>query len=171
MTVLVYDDDILVASSRLDLIQELKTFLDNTFKIKDLGALGYFLGIEASSTADGPNFCQRKYALEILEEAGFLGCKPTNTPMVHNLKLTHDGTPLADASCYRRLVGKLLYLTPTRPDISYSIQQLSQFVDNPTDQHLTVAHCVLRYIKKSPGQGLFYHANTNLQLKVFSDSD
>ncbi|XP_019156836.1 PREDICTED: uncharacterized protein LOC109153398 [Ipomoea nil] len=140
MALLVYVDDILITSARKDLIQELKTFLDKTFKIKDLGALGYFLGIEAKRTEKGLNLCQRKYALEILEEAGFLGCKPASTPMAQNLKLSRDDKQLADSSSYRRLVGKLLYLTATRPDISYAIQQLSQFVDNPKDQHLTTAH-------------------------------
>nr|GMC80055.1 uncharacterized protein LOC109157051 [Ipomoea batatas] len=117
IALLVYVDDILVASANMNLITELKSFLDKTFKIKDLGTL---------------------------EGAGFLGCKLASTPMVHNLKLTHDGTPLIDATEYRRLVGQLLYLTATRPGISYAIQQLSQFVDALTDQHLSAALRVLR---------------------------
>ncbi|XP_019179187.1 PREDICTED: uncharacterized protein LOC109174404 [Ipomoea nil] len=167
----VYVDDILVASANMELITELKMFLDNTFKIKNRGPLGYFLGIEEKSSTDDLNICQRKYVLEILEETGFLGCKPASTPMAQNLKLNHDGTLPDDHTSYRRLVGKLLYLTTTRLDIAYVIQQLSQFVDAPTNHHLTAAHRVLRYIKQSPGQGLFYPVSTNLHLKVFSNLD
>ncbi|XP_031131940.1 uncharacterized protein LOC116033327 [Ipomoea triloba] len=146
--------------------------MDSTFKIKDLGNLSYFLGIEAQYSTKGLNICQRKYALEILSETGFLECKPARTPMAPGSKLAHgEGLPVDDPSSYRRLVGRLLYLTATRPDIAYAVQQLSQFVDAPTDHHLSAAHRVLRYIKSSPGQGLFYPCKTDLHLKVFSDSD
>ncbi|XP_019161393.1 PREDICTED: uncharacterized protein LOC109158028 [Ipomoea nil] len=126
VALLVYVDDIIIASANISTINSVKQFLDNKFKIKDLGPLGYFLGIEACRTSDGLNLCQRKYALDILEDAGFLECKPANTPMAQGLKLSHDdGIPLTDPSCYRRLVGRMLYLTTTRPDIAYSVQQLS----------------------------------------------
>ncbi|XP_031106315.1 uncharacterized protein LOC116010963 [Ipomoea triloba] len=169
---LVYVDDILVASGRMALIQELKDLLNKAFKIKDLGALGYFLDIEASSSKDGMNICQRKYALDILNDAGFLDCKPIRTPMVPGSLLSpKDGTVLSDPSSYRRLIGRLLYLTATRPDITYVVHHLSQFVSAPTDKHMIAAHRVLRYIKGSPGQGLFYLAEASLNLKAFSDSD
>ncbi|XP_019150409.1 PREDICTED: uncharacterized protein LOC109147234 [Ipomoea nil] len=158
IAILVYVDDILVASASLNLITDLKQFLDTTFRIKDLGPLGYFLGIETHQGKDGLSLCQRKYALEILEEAGFLESKSASTPMIPGLKLIHGE-------------GRLLYLTATRPDIAYATQQLSQFVDSPTDIHLTAAHQVLRYIKASPGQGLFYPSQTELHLRAFSDSD
>ena len=75
--------------------------------------------------------------------------------MAHNLKLSSDsGTPLDDSSMYRTLVGRLPYLTNTRPDLSFAVQQLSQFVQQPTDIHLRALHRVLRYLKGSPGRGL-----------------
>ncbi|XP_019173301.1 PREDICTED: uncharacterized protein LOC109168901 [Ipomoea nil] len=115
---------------------------------------------------------QRKYALELLEETDFLFCKPAKTPMVTSIKLSKNtGERLEDTTQYRRLIGKLLYLTITRPDICYGTQQLSQFLDCPTNEHMQAAHRVLRYIKASPGQGLFFSANTSLQLKGFTDSD
>ncbi|XP_019166976.1 PREDICTED: uncharacterized protein LOC109162748 [Ipomoea nil] len=114
----------------------------------------------------------RKYTLEILKNNGFLEAKPTKTPAVTRQKLnSQEGVPLTDPEVYRKLVGKLLYLTNTRPDISHSVQHLSQFVDKPTNIHLTAAHRVLRYLKGSPGKGLFYPSNTNLKLQGFSDSD
>ncbi|XP_031127558.1 uncharacterized protein LOC116029651 [Ipomoea triloba] len=172
IAILIYVDDILVGSPNLHQIQILKAFLDDTFKIKDLGSLGFFLGIEAHVGDSGLNLCQRKYALDILNESGFINCKPVNTPMVPGHQLSKEGgTALADISSYKRLIGRLLYLTATRPDIAYAVQQLSQFVDTPTDEHLTAAHRVLLYIKKAPGQGLFYPKNGALQLNAFSDSD
>nr|GMD43966.1 putative RNA-directed DNA polymerase [Ipomoea batatas] len=127
VALLVYVDDILVASGRVALIQELKDLLNKAFKIKDLGVLGYFLGIEASSYEDGLNICQRKYALDILNDAGFLDCKLVRTPMVPGSLLSpKDGTVLSDPSGYRRLIGRLLYLTTTRPDITYVVHHLAE---------------------------------------------
>jgi hypothetical protein len=80
-------------------------------------------------------------------------------------------TLLLDPSVYRRLVGRLLYLTVTKPEISYSVQKLSQFMSKPTTLHLTAAHRVIRYIKGTPGQGLFFPYSNDFQLKGFSDSD
>ncbi|XP_019171189.1 PREDICTED: uncharacterized protein LOC109166753 [Ipomoea nil] len=163
IVILVYVDDILITSSSLTLIQDLKSFLDSEFKIKDLGSLGYFLGIEAHMNTSGLNICQRKYALDILEEPGFLNCKPVATPMVPGQRLTKEnGSSLSDAAPYRRLVGRLLYLMATRPDLTYATQQLSQFVDSPTSEHMSAAHRVLCYIKGAPGQGLLYPANSSI---------
>ncbi|XP_019158040.1 PREDICTED: uncharacterized protein LOC109154767 [Ipomoea nil] len=121
IVVLVYVDDILVASPDINLIRELKHYLDDAFKIKDLGELGYFLGIEARRDETGLNLCQMKYALDILAEAGFLECKPASTPMVPGQLLSpKDGELLSDFCSFRRLVGQLLYLTSTRPDIAYA---------------------------------------------------
>jgi hypothetical protein len=101
-----------------------------------------------------------------------LGSKPVVTPMEQNLKLSQsDGDALSDPSQYRRLVGRLLYLTVTRPDINYSVQKLSQFMAKPTTTHLAVAYRVLKYIKGTSGQGLFFPSNIDLHLKSFSDSN
>ncbi|XP_019171451.1 PREDICTED: uncharacterized protein LOC109167009 [Ipomoea nil] len=172
IALIVYVDDILVASSKIALIQQIKHLLNAAFKIKDLGVLGYFLGMEAKLSNEGLNLCQRKYALDIFSDACLLECKPVHTTMVPGAHLLRgDGVPLEDPASYRRLVGRLLYLTATSPDITYDVHQLSQFVSTPTDKHMAAAHRVLRYIKGSPGQGLFYPANTTLTLKAFSDSD
>ncbi|XP_019155737.1 PREDICTED: uncharacterized protein LOC109152493 [Ipomoea nil] len=172
LALLIYVDDILVAGTSPSQIQSLKQMLDDAFKIKDLGTLNYFLGIEALRTPSGLHLCQRKYILDILAENGFLDSKPSNTPCVTGQKLTnYEGNLLAKPEVYRKLVGKLLYLTHTRPDISYSVQQLSQFVDKPRDSHLTAAHRVLRYLKRSPGKGLFFPSTSQIKLQGFSDSD
>jgi hypothetical protein len=112
------------------------------------------------------------HALDILEDAGLLPAKPVTFPMETNLKLSRTtGDPLAVPTSYRRLVGRLLYLTITRLDISYSVQILSQFMANPRQPHFDAAVRVLRYIKAAPAQGLFFPTSSTPHLKAFCDSD
>ncbi|KAF5475504.1 hypothetical protein F2P56_007304 [Juglans regia] len=169
---LVYVDDIIVGNNNLVTITNVKEFLHSQFKIKDLGVLKFFLGIEVARTAAGIHMCQRKYTLEILEDAGLLGCKPACTPIESNHKLAHSSIDmLTDVTSYRRLIGRLIYLTISRPDITYVLSVLSQFMDKPAQIHLHHAHRVLRYLKGSIGQGLFFSASSSLHLKAYSDSD
>ncbi|XP_040996133.1 uncharacterized mitochondrial protein AtMg00810-like [Juglans microcarpa x Juglans regia] len=172
MALIVYVDDVLLASNSLQDIDLLKKFLDDQFTIKDLGPLKYFLGLEVARSHTGISLCQRKYALDILQDTGLIGSKPAAFPMESNLKLTiDDSEPYEDPSAYRKLVGRLLYLTITRPDLAYSVQVLSQFLAKPTVNHHKAAVRVLRYLKATPGQGLFFPSTSELQLKAFSDSD
>ncbi|CAN1146609.1 Retrovirus-related Pol polyprotein from transposon TNT 1-94 [Linum perenne] len=172
VVLLVYVDDILLAGNDLTVIEGVKQKLHKHFKIKDLGILKYFLGLEIARTKSGIFMTQRKYCLELIEEAGFLDAKPTVIPADYKLKLALDGgIPLQDATEYQQIIGRLHYLTITRPDICYAVQQLSQFQANPTDLHLQAAHKVVRYLKGSPGQGLLFSSSSSLQLSGYSDSD
>ncbi|XP_035548665.1 uncharacterized mitochondrial protein AtMg00810-like [Juglans regia] len=172
VALLVYVDDILVASNDLTIVNDLKALMHSKFQIKDLGPLRYFLGIEIARSSKGIHFCQKKYTLDILADSGTLGSKHTKVPMEQNLKLTKStGTPLSDPSVYRRLVGHLLYLTISRPDICFSVQTLSQYMANPTDTHLLTAHKVLKYLKGTPGQGLLLPRSSSFQLEAYCDSD
>ncbi|GJR55946.1 uncharacterized mitochondrial protein-like protein [Tanacetum coccineum] len=128
--------------------------LNDEFSIKDLGPLKYFLGIEVAKTRDGLVLSQRKYTLDILEDSGKLGCKPSAFPIEEGLKLDKgESESRVDASQYRRLIGRLLYLQSTRPDITYTVNILSQFVADPRNNHLEAANRVLGYLKATSGQG------------------
>ncbi|XP_057975461.1 uncharacterized mitochondrial protein AtMg00810-like [Malania oleifera] len=173
IALLIYVDDVIIASDSIDHINEVKKFLHDSFTIKDLVELKYILGLEIARSAKGIAISRRKYALDILQDSGFSGCKPANFPMDSTLKLsTADLSPsLADPASFRRLIGRFLYLTITRPDIAFSVQALSQFMANPSTLHLRAAERVLRYIKSTPGQGIFMSANSSLHLKAYSDSN
>ncbi|KAJ8765618.1 hypothetical protein K2173_014740 [Erythroxylum novogranatense] len=179
---LIYVDDLLITGNDNGLIDELKGILHQNFKMKDLGNLRYFLGIEISRSNEGIVLNQRKYALELIQDLGLSGAKPAFTPLEQNLKLTtadfddslqlkFDDEILTDAAVYQRLIEKLLYLTHTRPDITYSVQHLSQFMQKPKKSHYDAALRVVRYVKKNPGQGILLSSSGNPRLIAYCDSD
>ncbi|KAI3516445.1 hypothetical protein L1887_15360 [Cichorium endivia] len=169
---LIYVDDVIILGNDLQKIQATKVSLDAEFSIKDLGPLKFFLGIEVARTRDGMVLSQRKYTLDILEDAGMLGCRPATFPMEQNLKLDkREEEEVVDATQYRRLVGRLLYLQATRPDITYAVNVLSQFVSQPRVSHLEAANRVLRYLKATPGQGILLSNTGETSLTAYCDSD
>ncbi|CAH9089473.1 unnamed protein product [Cuscuta europaea] len=170
--ILLYLDDLILAGNDMNEINAIKSFLHQKFTIKDLGKLKYILGIEIARSKTGIILNQRKYTLDILSDFGYLSSKPFSTPMDTKLKLSkHNGTVLNDPKTYRTLIGRLLYLTVTRPDIAYSVQTLSQFLSSPTNIHMAAAHRVLRYLKSSPGKGLIYSSNSSFNIQAYTDSD
>jgi hypothetical protein len=129
---LLYVDDMIITGDDITGIQELKQFLSQHFEMKDLGPLNYFLGLEISSSSDGYYLTRAKYISDLLSRANLTDSKIVDTPTELNTRLTpHDGEPLRDFTLYRHLVGSLVYLTVTRPDISYAVHQVSQFMAAP----------------------------------------
>ncbi|CAO2835584.1 unnamed protein product [Amaranthus hypochondriacus] len=140
--------------------------------MKDLGALKYFLGIEVARNPEGIYLCQRKYVLDIIAESSNLGAKPATFPMEQNHRLARSTSLLLqDIEQYRRLVGRLIYLAFTRPDLAYSVHILSQFLNAPRQDHWDAAIRVVRYLKGCPGQGILLRSDCDLSLSGWCDSD
>ena len=115
---------------------------------------------------------QRKYTLDILADTGMLDCKPVDTPMDPNVKLVpSQGEPLRNPGRYRRLVSKLNYLAITRPDISFPVCVVSQFLQSPYDSHWDVAVRILHYVLGTPCQGVLYENRYHTQIVGYSDTD
>ncbi|XP_041017970.1 uncharacterized mitochondrial protein AtMg00810-like [Juglans microcarpa x Juglans regia] len=172
IALLVYVDGILIASNDSHVVDDLKLLLDTKFKLKDMGQLRYFLGLVVTRSPKGISLCQHKYALEILQDAGFLGAKPAAFPMEQNLKLSKDsGILLAGPTIFRRLIGRLLYPTITRPDLTFYVHWLKQYMDKPREPHLQAAYHILQYVKSTPRHGLFFPADSSFQIKAFTNSN
>ncbi|CAA7040888.1 unnamed protein product [Microthlaspi erraticum] len=170
--VLVYVDDLIISGNTLDHITGFKEYLSTCFHMKDLGILKYFLGIEVSRSSKGIYLSQRKYILDLVSEAGLLGAKPCSFPMDQNHGLALAvGEEIDDPTRYRRLVGRLIYLHVTRPELAYSVHILSQFMQSPKQAHWDAALRVVRYLKGCPGQGILLKSGMSLTLTAWCDAD
>jgi hypothetical protein len=142
--------------------------------MKDLGMMHYFLGLEVWQRTDEIFLSQGKYTIEILKKFGMLNCKPMATPMVTNLKklsVSSSDSDEIDPTLYRQLIGSLMYLVNTRPDIFYAVSALSQFMSQPRQTHWIVVKHVLRYLRGTIGHGLRYTSSIDMRLQGYTDSD
>ncbi|RVW72252.1 Retrovirus-related Pol polyprotein from transposon RE1 [Vitis vinifera] len=169
---IVYVDDIILSGNDMEELQKLKKYLSEEFEVKDLGNLKYFLGMEVARSRKGMVVSQRKYILDLLKETSMLGCKPIDTPMDSQKKLgiEKESTPV-DRGRYQRLVGRLIYLSHTRPDIGFVVSAVSQFMHSPTEEHMEAVYRILRYLKMTRGKGLFFRKTENRDTEVYSDVD
>ncbi|KAL6336783.1 hypothetical protein AAG906_036097 [Vitis piasezkii] len=167
---LVYVDDLLVTGNCSQSIRKFVDALAHHFSLKDLGPLSYFLGVEAISTSDGMFLSQHKYVRDLLAKFHLEGIKDSSTPMSSTGHLTlNDGSPLANATQFRSLVGGLQYLQFTRPDIAFAVNKLAQFMHAPTQTHWTTAKRLLRYLKHTIHLGLTFRRKQHLHLQAYSD--
>ncbi|GJY26537.1 ribonuclease H-like domain-containing protein [Tanacetum coccineum] len=134
------------------------------FAMTDLGSLNYFLGISAQRSATGLFLSQSKFAEEILERAHMQNCNPCRTPVDTESKLGSDGDPVSDPTLYRSLAGALQYLTFTRPDLSYAVQQVCLYMHDPRDPHFTALKRILRYVRGTLDYGMQLHVSSTTQL-------
>jgi Reverse transcriptase (RNA-dependent DNA polymerase) len=169
---IIYIDDMIITGNDQEEIKQLEERLSNEFEMKDLDGLKYFLRIEVVRSKEDISISQRKYVLDLLSETGMLDCKPVDTPFVQNLKLGMfpDQVP-ANKEQYQRLVGKLIYLFHTKPDIAYAVSSVSQFMHAPSEQHMEAVFRILRYLKGAPGRGIYFKNNGHLRVEGYTDSD
>ena len=166
-----YVDDIVITESDNKGILSLKSFLHSQFHTKNLRILKYFFGIKVMRSKQGIMLSQRKYVLDMLSETRKLGSKPYSTPMAPNVELTKEGELLEDLERYRRLVGKLNYLTRTRPDIAYSVSVLSPYMSSHTVNYWAVVEHILCYLKEAPRRRILYKKQGHTKIECFSEID
>ncbi|KAL9249579.1 Retrovirus-related Pol polyprotein from transposon RE1-like protein [Drosera capensis] len=162
---LLYIDDMIITGDNIYGIQKVKEFLSAQFEMKDLGMVSYFLGVEVSKSSTGYYLSQTKYTSDLISCAGITDAKTVNTPLETNVKLRPtDGQLLKDPTRYRQLVGSLIYLTLTRPDISYAVHLVSQFMTSPRSTHFAAVLRILRYVKGIIFHGLHFSFSSTLEL-------
>nr|KYP44790.1 hypothetical protein KK1_033709 [Cajanus cajan] len=171
--ILIYVDDIIITSNSSVAIQNLVHTLHQSFPLKDMGKLHYFLGIEVNyDNVGGIHLSQTRYLIDILYKLNMSNAKSIKTPMVPSSKLINDGTAICqDPSLYRSIIGALQYLTITRPGIAYTINKLSQLMHRPLKVHWKATKRLLRYLKGTSQHGLHYKKSTDIDIFSYCDSD
>ncbi|GJZ70308.1 ribonuclease H-like domain-containing protein [Tanacetum coccineum] len=168
---LIYVDDIVPTASSEGLLQRILSSLHQEFAMTDLGSLNYFLGISVTRDSSGLFLSQKKYVVEILEKAHMVNCNPSRTPVDTESKLGVDGDPVSDPTLYRSLAGSLQYLTFTRPDLSYAVQQVCLHMHDPRKPHLSTLKRILRYVQGTLHYGLQLFSSSTTDLVAYSNAD
>ena len=165
-----YVDDLVITGNDSAFVSFIIAQLSNRFSVKDMGQLHFFLGMEVIPTTTGLFLSQHKYIRDLLTKLNMHGAKAVVTPLSTTtvLKLL-DGTSSVDSTEYRSIIGALQYLSLTRPDISFAVNKLSQFMHKPTATHLTAAKRLLRYLKHTIFHGI--HIRRDIVPKFITYSD
>ncbi|GJU80595.1 retrovirus-related pol polyprotein from transposon TNT 1-94, partial [Tanacetum coccineum] len=168
----IYVDDIIFGSTSQNLCDDFAKILNDEFEMSMMGELNFFLGLQIKQMEDGIFFNQSKYIKEMLKKFGLEDSKPTKTPMSTEIKLTKDDeADSVDSSKYRGMIGSLLYLTASRPDIMFSVCLCARFQENPKTTHLEAVKRIFRYIRGTSHLGLWYPKGTGIETVVYADSD
>jgi hypothetical protein len=153
----VYVDDLVITDAKDAEVAAFKEVMKTTFQMSDLGHLSFYLGIEVHQGDSGITLCQTAYTKRIVELAGLTDCNPALTPMEERLKLSRDSTTEeVEATQYRRIVGSLRYLVHTRPDLAYSVDYVSRFLQRPTTEHEHAVKRIIRYVPGTLDHCLYY---------------
>ncbi|GJV18204.1 retrovirus-related pol polyprotein from transposon TNT 1-94 [Tanacetum coccineum] len=168
----IYVDDITFGSTSQNLCDDFAKIMHDEFKMSMMGELNFFLGLQIKQMEDEIFFNQSKYIKEMLKKFGLEDSKPTKTPMSTEIKLTKDDeADSVDSSKYRGMIGSLLYLTASRPDIMFSVCLCARFQENPKTTHLEAVKRIFRYIRGTSHLGLWYPKGTRIETVVYADSD
>jgi hypothetical protein len=168
----IYVDDIIFGATLDSFAHEFSEEMKQEFEMNMIGELNYFLGLQVKQTAEGIFISQSKYAKDLVKRFGLDGKSRAQTPMTTNVKISSDlaGKPV-DTSLYRSMIGSLLYLTASRPDISFSVGVCVRFQANPKESHLTAVKRIIRYVNDTLLYGIWYSRKTNLVVAGYSDVD
>ncbi|GJY32812.1 retrovirus-related pol polyprotein from transposon TNT 1-94 [Tanacetum coccineum] len=168
----IYVDDIIFGSTCQDMCDEFAKIMHDEFEMSMMGKLNFFLGLQIKQMEDGIFFNQSKYIKEMLKKFGLEDSKPMKTPMSSDTKLTKDEEcESVDSTKYRGMIGSLLYLTASRPDIMFSVCLCARFQEAPKTSHLEAVKRIFRYIKGTTHLGLWYPKGTGIETVVYADSD
>ncbi|CAA7062104.1 unnamed protein product [Microthlaspi erraticum] len=172
LLVSVYVDDLIYTGDNVSMMEEFKKSMQREFDMTDLGKMRYFLGIEVLQTTRGIHISQGKYALEVLKRFNMEDCNAVYNPMVPGSKLDMDEEgERVDETFYKQIIGSLMYITTTRPDLQFSVSLLSRYMARPTQLHLQAVKRVLRYLRGTMDFGIWYKREGNGNLLVYIDSD
>ncbi|XP_038992978.1 uncharacterized protein LOC120116622, partial [Hibiscus syriacus] len=168
----IYVDDIIFGSTNDVLCQEFSKLMQSEFEMSMMGELSFFLGLQIKQRKDGIFIYQAKYVKDMLMKFGLENGKPHDTPMSSSTKLYLDeGGKCVDVKLYRSMIGSLLYLTASRPDIMFSVCLCARFQSCPKESHLLAVKRIFRYFKDTPSLGLWYPRDSSFNLHAFSDAD
>ncbi|GKC48940.1 retrovirus-related pol polyprotein from transposon TNT 1-94 [Tanacetum coccineum] len=172
LLVQIYVDDIIFAASTPELCDLFAKIMCSKFKMSMMGKISFFLGLQISQSPRGIFINQSKYALESLKKYGFESCDLVDTPMVEKSKLDEDKEGKAvDLSHYHGMIGTLLYLTASRPDLQFAICMCARYQARPTKKHLNAVKRIFRYLKGTIHRGLWYPKDSSFSLTAFADTD
>ncbi|KAL0414349.1 UNVERIFIED_CONTAM: Retrovirus-related Pol polyprotein from transposon RE1 [Sesamum radiatum] len=172
LIVSLYVDDLIYTGNNEKMIHDFKEDMMKTFEMSDLGLMHFFLGIEINQEKEGIFICQKKYTETLLKKFKMESCKTVTTPLVTGEKYKkEDGSEKVDGSIYRSLIGSLLYLTATRPDIMFATSLLSRFMQSPSQVHYGAAKRILRYLQGTKDFGIWYKSTNDAKLVGYTDSD
>ncbi|GJS43751.1 retrovirus-related pol polyprotein from transposon TNT 1-94 [Tanacetum coccineum] len=172
LLVQVYVNDIIFAASTSELCDLFAKIMCSKFKMLMMGKISFFLGLQVFQNPRGIFINQSKYALESLKKYGFDSCDPVDTPMVEKSKLDKDKEGKADdPSHYHGIIGTLLYLTASRPDLQFSICMCARYEARPTEKHLHAVKRIFWYLKGTVNRGLWYLKDSSIALTTFADAD
>ncbi|KAJ9565666.1 hypothetical protein OSB04_001632 [Centaurea solstitialis] len=172
LLVQIYVDDIIFGSTNPKLCEKFELLMKSEYKMSMMGELTFFLGLQIKQSENGIFINQGKYVHEMLKKFDLTTCTPMKTPMAPPLSLDKDskGKPI-DVTLYRGMIGSLLYLTVSRPDIMYSTCLCARYQAEPKESHLTVVKRIFRYLKGTLNLGLWYSKDSGFDLTAYSDSD
>ena len=172
LILVVYVDDIIFGSNEEDMSQKFSLVMQKEFEISMLGELTYFLGLQVQKNKDGVFLSQTKYLKQILKKYGMEDSKPVCTPMVTGCSLSaNDESTAVHKPTYRPMIGSLLYLTGTRPNIMHAVGIVGRFQANPKEIHLQVVKRIFKYLQGTQNYGLWYLRDTYLTLHAYTDAD